>query len=110
VRVPFNYRSFTPRTSRRLDDADSNSSTASSRCREAGLWVVRTCTARTADRRDNIDDSWGYSWLLKARKSGTNNALWRKIATIQERTGRHRYDLFKNQSPHHFDVKNSTPA
>lgn len=85
IRVPFHYKLFTDEdymglTSRqdgfkRLDDVIGW-------CREAGLYVILDMhDAPGGQTGDNIDDSYGYPWLLESEASQRLFCdIWRSIA------------------------------
>jgi len=114
VRVPFNYRLFTPEdqpgvwTGRGFELLDR----VIGWCREAGLWVVLDLhCAPGGQTGDNIDDSWGYPWLYENAGSQERTvALWKKIAERYKNepvvAG---YDLLNEPIAHHFDVKKLNP-
>jgi hypothetical protein len=114
VRVPFNYRSFTPEdqpgvwTGRGFELLDR----AIGWCREAGLWVVLDMhCAPGGQTGDNIDDSWGYPWLFESPESQERTiAVWRKIAEkYKSETIVAGYDLLNEPIAHHFDTKKLNP-
>ena len=110
VRVPFNYRLFMVEDHpglwleegfRRLDDVIAW-------CEAEELYLILDLHAAPGGQTgDNIDDSWGYPWLMtdeSARQSTI--ALWRRIA------GRYRdrkiilgYDLLNEPIAHYFPDK-----
>ena len=110
VRVPFNYRLFIVEDHpeiwleegfRRLDDVIGW-------CEAEGMYVILDLHAAPGGQTgDNIDDSWGYPWLLTdSTAQRTTIRLWHKIA--ERYAGRATvlgYDLLNEPIAHFFPDK-----
>jgi len=107
LRVPFNFKLFLVKDHpeiwleegfRRLDDVVGW-------CEAEGLYVILDLHAAPGGQTgDNIDDSWGYPWLLTdSTAQRTTIRLWRKIAErYADRTIVLGYDLLNEPIAHYF--------
>lgn len=110
VRIPFNYKLFLvedhPEVElaegfRRLDDVIGW-------CEAEGLYVILDLHAAPGGQTgDNIDDSWGYPWLLTDSTAQQSTIdLWRRIAErYRNRTIVLGYDLLNEPIAHYFSDK-----
>jgi aryl-phospho-beta-D-glucosidase BglC (GH1 family) len=114
VRVPFNFRSFTPEdqpgiwSGRGFELLDR----VVGWCQEAKLWVILDLhCAPGGQTGDNIDDSWGYPWLFESPRSQDRTvAVWRKIAErYRSNATVAAYDLLNEPIPHFFDTQKLNP-
>jgi endoglucanase len=108
VRVPFNYRLLTPedQPGTWLETGFVLLDRVIGWCKDEGLWVILDMhCAPGGQTGDNIDDSWGYPWLMESPESQARTALvWR---TIAERYRREPavlgYDLLNEPIATYFD-------
>jgi hypothetical protein len=110
LRVPFNFKLFLVEEHpeiwleegfRRLDDVIAW-------CEAEDLYVILDLHAAPGGQTgDNIDDSWGYPWLLTdARAQQTTIQLWQRIAErYRDRTIVLGYDLLNEPIAHYFTDK-----
>lgn len=85
VRIPFHYKLFTPEDYMGTNDAQEGFRLLDRMiewCREAGLYVILDMhDAPGGQTGDNIDDSYGYPWLLESEPSQRKFCdIWRTIA------------------------------
>ncbi|HEY9167597.1 MAG TPA: cellulase family glycosylhydrolase [Candidatus Kryptonia bacterium] len=114
VRIPFDYRLFV----REEDPVEFDSvgfrllDSAVTWCGETGLWAVLDMhCAPGGQTGDNIDDSYGYPFLIESEKSRNLTVkLWKKIA---ERYSANPavlgYDLLNEPIAPYFDVDKLNP-
>ena len=119
VRVPFSYRLFVSETEPQKLEGPGYEllDRVVDWSRQEGLFVILDMHAAPGGQTgDNIDDSWGYPFLLESAESQELTAnIWRKLAARykQEPTvvG---YDLLNEPIAHYFDTafstRNSTPS
>lgn len=85
VRIPFNYKLFTYEDFMGLNDPDEGFrriDRAVEWARETGLYLILDMhDAPGGQTGDNIDDSYGYPWLLESERSQKMFvSIWKKIA------------------------------
>ena len=111
VRLPFNYKLFTDEDYMGLTAAQDGFARVDSVvkwCRDNGLYLIldmHDCPG--GQTGDNIDDGYGYPWLLESEQSQRLFCeIWRRIA------GRYRdetvilgYELMNEPVAHYFDNK-----
>jgi aryl-phospho-beta-D-glucosidase BglC (GH1 family) len=114
VRVPFNYRLFVSEAAppklegegyRLLDDVVAW-------CKSEGLYVILDMHAAPGGQTgDNIDDSWGYPFLLESPESQELTVnVWRKIAArYRDEPTVIGFDLLNEPIAHFFDTANLNP-
>ncbi len=110
IRVPFNYRLFTPEEFPGLWKGPGFEmlDRVIGWCRDAGLWVVLDMhCAPGGQTGDNIDDSWGYPFLFESEESQrrfveTWAAIARRYANETVVIG---YDLLNEPIAPYFDVE-----
>lgn len=110
IRVPFNFKFFLVEDHpdmwieegfKRLDDVIKW-------CKEENLYVVLDLHAAPGGQTgDNIDDSWGYPFLLEdERAQQTTIALWKKLTErYTDETIVIGYDLLNEPLPHYLENK-----
>ena len=85
VRLPFHYKLFTDEDYMGLNSCQDGFARVDSVvewCRDNGLYLILDMhDAPGGQTGDNIDDSYGYPWLLESEKSQQQFCdIWRKIA------------------------------
>jgi aryl-phospho-beta-D-glucosidase BglC (GH1 family) len=114
VRVPFNYRLFTPEEFPGLwrGPGFEMLDRVIGWCRDAGLWVVLDMhCAPGGQTGDNIDDSWGYPFLFESEESQRRFVeVWVEIARrYKDETILIGYDLMNEPIATYFDVDRLNP-
>ena len=114
IRVPFNYRLFTPEEFPGLWKGPGFEmlDRVIGWCREEGLWVVLDMhCAPGGQTGDNIDDSWGYPFLFESEESQRRFVdVWVEIARrYANETILIGYDLMNEPIAHYFDVERLNP-
>ena len=114
VRIPFNYRLFlSDTTPSRLEGPGYEPlDRVIDWCRREDLYVVLDMHAAPGGQTgDNIDDSWGYPFLLESSESQQLAIeLWRKIAArYQNERAVIGYDLLNEPIAHYFDTNLLNP-
>jgi endoglucanase len=115
IRVPFNYRLFTPENY--MGDNDSTRGIkyldrVINWCRAEGLYVLLDMhSAPGGQTGDNIDDSYGYPFLCENEESQQLCAnIWRRIADhYKNETTVLGYDLLNEPIAHYFDKDKLNP-
>lgn len=116
VRLPFNYKLFTDEDYMGLtadQDGFARVDSVVKWCRDNGLYLIldmHDCPG--GQTGDNIDDGYGYPWLLESEQSQRQFCdIWRRIA------GRYRdetvilgYELMNEPVAHYFDNKTELNA
>lgn len=105
IRVPFNYRLFTPEEHPEvwLDLGFEIFDRLVSWCKEAQLYIIFDMhCAPGGQTGDNIDDSWGWPWLYESEECQDRTALvWQKIAErYHDEPIVIGYDLMNEPIPH----------
>jgi len=85
IRVPFNYKLFTDEDYMGLSSGQDGFARIDSLvewCRESGLYIILDMhDAPGGQTGDNIDDSYGYPWLMVSKKSQELFInIWKRIA------------------------------
>lgn len=85
IRIPFHYKLFTDEDYMGLSasqDGFQRLDSLVSWCRESGIYLILDMhDAPGGQTGDNIDDSYGYPWLMTSEESQNRfAAIWRKIA------------------------------
>ena len=85
IRIPFHYKLFTDEDYMGLtlaQDGFQRLDSLVSWCRESGIYLILDMhDAPGGQTGDNIDDSYGYPWLMTSEESQQQFvAIWRKIA------------------------------
>lgn len=111
VRLPFNYKLFTDEDYMGLTAAQDGFARVDSVvkwCRDAGLYLIldmHDCPG--GQTGDNIDDGYGYPWLLESEQSQRLFCdVWRRIAGhYRNETVILGYELMNEPVAHYFDNK-----
>jgi hypothetical protein len=114
VRVPFNFRLLTPEDHPGLwcEDGFALLDSVIGWCREEGLLVVLDMhCAPGGQTGDNIDDSWGYPWLMEDSRAQRRTAeVWKTLAArYSGETTILGYDLLNEPIPPFFDTTALNP-
>jgi endoglucanase len=114
VRVPFSYRLFVSDTEPEKLEGPGYEllDRVVSWCRKEGLFVVLDMHAAPGGQTgDNIDDSWGYPFLLESKESQELTVnIWRKIAQrYRSEPAVIGYDLLNEPISPSFDIANLNP-
>jgi endoglucanase len=110
VRVPFNYRLFTPEEYPEIwiDTGFKILDRLVGWCREADIRIILDMhCAPGGQTGDNIDDSWGWPWLFESEESQNRTAeVWQKIAQrYSQESIILGYDLLNEPVPHWDEVQ-----
>ena len=114
VRVPFNYRLFVSESEPEKLEGPGYEllDRIVDWCRKEGLFVILDLHAAPGGQTgDNIDDSWGYPFLLEsARSQDLTVSLWRKIAArYRDEPAVIGFDLLNEPIAHYFETANLNP-
>lgn len=116
IRLPFHYRLFTDEDYMGLKSAQDGFERVDSVvawCRDNGLYLILDMhDAPGGQTGDNIDDSYGYPWLLESEKSQQQFCeIWRTIADrYKNETTILGYELINEPVPHYWENKDSLNA
>jgi len=108
IRIPFHYKLFTDEDYMGLtarQDGFQRIDSLLSWCRESNLYVILDMhDAPGGQTGDNIDDSFGYPWLMTSERSQeTFVAIWKKIAAYyKDEPLILGYDLLNEPIAHYF--------
>ncbi|MEP6819424.1 MAG: glycoside hydrolase family 5 protein [bacterium] len=114
VRVPFSYRLFVLDSDPQKVEGPGYEllDKVVSWCREESLYVILDMHAAPGGQTgDNIDDSWGYPFLLESSESQDLTVkVWRKIAArYRAEPAVIGYDLLNEPIAHYFDTTSLNP-
>ena len=109
VRIPFHYKMFTNEDFMGVSDDQNGFKVLDeviSWCKEEGLYVILDMhVAPGGQTGDNIDDSYGYPWLLLEKEDQKQFIeIWQRIAKhYSKETAILGYDLLNEPIAHYFD-------